>query len=85
MNYWEIIADKLRKAGFTLGSVSDVDRKGRTIWIVDAQGYGRRFIVCAEEKLTAFSELGSAIHNFAVSLIVQPNDAFEDQIGGGGK
>jgi hypothetical protein len=46
-----------------------VDREGRTIWIVDAHGYGKRFIVRAEEKLTAFLELERAIHEFAVDLI----------------
>jgi len=36
---------------------------------VDAHGYGKRFIVRAEEKVTAFLELQRAIHEFAVSLI----------------
>jgi hypothetical protein len=36
--------------------------KGRTIWIVDAQRDGKRFIVNADDKLTAFVELESAIH-----------------------
>jgi len=39
------------------------------IWIVDAHGYGKRFIVHADEMLSAFVELESAIHEFAVSLI----------------
>jgi hypothetical protein len=34
-----------------------VDSNGRTIWIVDAHGYGKRFIVRADEKLTAFLQL----------------------------
>jgi hypothetical protein len=34
---------------------------GRTIWIVDAHRYGKRFIVHADEKLSAFMELESAI------------------------
>jgi hypothetical protein len=34
---------------------------GRTIWIVDAHGYGKRFIVRADEKLTAFLELERAV------------------------
>ena len=42
---------------------------GRTIWIVDAHGYGKRFIVRANETLTAFLELEKAVHEFAVSLI----------------
>ena len=46
--------------GWSLGSVSALDREGRTIWIVDAYGYGKRFIVRSEEKLTAFMELESA-------------------------
>jgi len=46
-----------------------VDREGRTIWIADAHGYGKRFIVRADEKLTAFLELEKAVHEFAVSLI----------------
>jgi hypothetical protein len=38
-----------------------VDSQRRTIWIVDAPGDGKRFIVRADEKLTAFLELESAI------------------------
>jgi len=35
-----------------------VDCEGRTIWIVDAhRGDGRRFIVTADQKLSAFVEL----------------------------
>jgi hypothetical protein len=63
------IADNLSKAGWSWGCVSAIDSNGRTIWIVDAHGYGKRFIVRASEKLTAFVELERAIHQFAVSLI----------------
>jgi hypothetical protein len=39
-----------------------MDRQGRTIWIADTHhGDGQRFIVRADEKLTAFVELESAI------------------------
>jgi hypothetical protein len=31
---------------------------------------GKRFIVRADEKLTAFMELESAIHEFGVSLVL---------------
>jgi len=59
---WEIIADNLHDAGFSLGWVSAVDRKGRTIWIADAhRDDGKRFIVRADEKLTAFLEPGSGL------------------------
>ena len=60
--YWEIIADNLSKAGWSYGYVSALDREERTIWIVDAHGYGKRFIVRADELLTAFPELQPAIH-----------------------
>jgi hypothetical protein len=66
---WEIIADNLSNAGWSLGWVSALDLEGRTIWIVDAHGYGKRFIVRADEILTAFVELERAIHEFAVSVI----------------
>jgi len=67
---WEIIADDLSKAGWSLGWVSAINREGQTIWIVDAHGYGKRFIVRADEMPTAFVELQRAIHEFAVNLIV---------------
>jgi len=39
-----------------------MDRKGRTIWVADAHpGNGKRFVVRADEKLTAFLELEAAI------------------------
>ena len=49
--------------------VSALDLEGRTIWIVDAHGYGKRFIVRADEILTAFLEVERTIHEFAVDLI----------------
>jgi hypothetical protein len=58
----QIIADNLSQAGWSLGYVSAVDSGGRTIWIADAhRGDGKRFVVRAEEKLTAFVELESAV------------------------
>jgi hypothetical protein len=67
---WEIIADNLHDAGWSLGWVSAINSQARTIWIVDAhRGDGKRFIVRAEEILTAFLELERAIHEFAVDLI----------------
>ena len=56
VKYWEIIADNLHNAGWSLGWVSALDLEGQTVWIVDAHGYGKRFIVRAHEKLTAFME-----------------------------
>jgi hypothetical protein len=59
VKYWELIADKLSKAGWSWGCVASVDREGRTIWVVAAERNAQRFIVHADEKLTAFSELES--------------------------
>jgi len=44
-----------------LGWVSAVDCNGRTIWIADAHRDEKRFVVRADEKLTAFMELECAI------------------------
>jgi hypothetical protein len=42
--------------------VSALDLKGRTLWIVDAhRDDGKRFIMHADEKLTAFMELEAAL------------------------
>ena len=61
MKYWEIIADNLSKAGWSWGCVSAVDCNGQTIWIADAHRDGQRFIVRADQKLTAFVEVELAI------------------------
>ena len=53
VKYWETIANK---------SINARDDDRRTVWIVDAHRDGRRFIVRAKEKLTAFVELQAAIH-----------------------
>jgi hypothetical protein len=58
---WQIIADNLSKAGWSWGCVAAVD-SGRTIYIADAhRGDGKRFVARADEQLTAFLELESAI------------------------
>ena len=56
-------ADNLSKAGWSWGCVlALVDSNERTIWIADAhRGDGKRFVVRADEKLTAFLELEAAI------------------------
>jgi hypothetical protein len=66
MKYCEIIADNLSKAGWSCGCVSAVDSRGRTIFVADAhRGDGKRFVVHADEKLTEFVELESAIRSRA--------------------
>jgi hypothetical protein len=52
------VADNLSKAGWSWGCVSAIDSEARTIWIADAhRDNGKRFIVRADEILTAFLEL----------------------------
>jgi len=66
MKYWEIIADNPSKAGWSWGCVSTVDSCGRTIWIADARRDNyRRFIVRADEKLTAFIEQEASIRSLS--------------------
>jgi hypothetical protein len=71
MKYWELVADKLSKAGWSLGWVSAVDSEGRTLWIVDAhRGDGKRFIVRSDEMLTALLELERITHQLALSALL---------------
>jgi hypothetical protein len=57
MKYCEIIADNLRKAGWSWGCISTINSSGQTIFVADAhRDDGRRFIVHADEKLSAFVE-----------------------------
>jgi hypothetical protein len=73
MKYWEIIADNLKKRGWSYGYVSAIDSQGRTIWIVHAhRGDGKRFVVRADVKLTAFLELESAIRAFSPAFSALP-------------
>ena len=63
MKYWGIMAENLSKDGWSWGCISAIDSNGRTIWIADTHhDDGKRFIVHADEKLTAFMELASAVH-----------------------
>jgi hypothetical protein len=45
----------------SLGWVSAIDREGRIIWIVDAHRDEKRFVVGADEKLTAFLKLEAPV------------------------
>lgn len=66
-----IIADNLGAAGWSLGWVSALDSEARTIWIVDAhRDNGKRYVVHAGEKLTAFLELERITHELAVSALL---------------
>jgi hypothetical protein len=46
------------QTGWSWGCVSAVTREGRIIWVADAhRDNGKRFVVHADDKLTAFLEL----------------------------
>ena len=50
------------ESGWSWGCVATVDSAGRIIWIADAYcDDGTRFVIHADEKLTAFIELEAAI------------------------
>lgn len=58
MKYWEIIAARLSKSGWSWGCVAIIDRTGRHLFVVDAhRGDGTRCVVRSDEILSAFSEL----------------------------
>ncbi len=57
-----MLSARIDKAGWSWGCVSAIDSEGRTISIADAhRDDGQRFIVRADEKLSAFVELESEI------------------------
>jgi hypothetical protein len=65
MRDWELVADKLSKAGWSWGCVAAVTSKGRIIWVADAhRDDGERFVVHADEKLTASLELGAGKNTY---------------------
>ena len=68
--YSKRVKDVEAFSGFTSwGCVSAIDSNERTIWIADAHRDGKRFIVRADELLTAFLEPETAIHEFAVDAM----------------
>jgi hypothetical protein len=55
MRYWEIIAERLSRAGLSWGCVSAVDSHERPIFIADAhRGDGKHFVVRTDENLNPF-------------------------------
>jgi len=70
VKYWEIIADNFSKRGWSWGCVSAADSGGRTIFVADAyRDDGKRFVVRADAKLTAFLELESVIRQFNARIL----------------
>jgi hypothetical protein len=60
VKYWESIADNLKKGGWSLGWVSGVHSKGRTIWIVDVHRDGKRVARCGRIAPQALCARGLA-------------------------
>jgi hypothetical protein len=79
MKYWEIIAHNLSKVGWSLGWVSALDCAGRTMWIAERTSQRRkRFIVRADELLTAFMELEAAVRKFIAGFPGTPHNPRAD-------
>jgi hypothetical protein len=63
-----------------LGCGSAVDSQGRTIFVADAhRGDGRRFVVRADEKLTAFVELESAGRGYGFFVTVRKRQSRQNK------
>jgi hypothetical protein len=78
VTYWEIIADNLSKAGWSWGCVSAIDSSGRTIFVADAHRVDeKRFVVRADEKLTAFLELRIGNPGSRLSFLTRCRDFFQ--------
>jgi hypothetical protein len=61
--------DNLSRAGWSWGCVSAIDSNGRTFFVADAhRDDGKRFVVRADENLTAFVELESAMRSRLIVL-----------------
>ena len=56
MKYWEIIADRLHAEGWSYGISEHFTQHG-LLFCVDAHRDGKRFIVKADDLLTAFLSL----------------------------
>src|SRR5436305_9962913 len=56
MKYWEIIADRLHAQGWSYGIAEHLTERG-LLYCVDAHRDGKRFIVKADDLLTAFLSL----------------------------
>jgi hypothetical protein len=58
---WEIIADNLSKAGWSLAGSQPLIPRGERSGSPTRIAMGKRFVVRADEKLTAFLELQAAM------------------------
>ena len=60
MKYWEIIADRLHAQGWSYGVAEHLTKHG-LLFCVDAHRDGKRFIVKADDLLTAFLSLAAVL------------------------
>src|SRR5205809_909584 len=59
---WRTVRDNLQKAGWNCCCISSTDHKGRQFWVMAAEREDAgRFIVHADQMLTALRELESVI------------------------
>ena len=58
VKYWEIIADRLHAEGWSYGIAEHLTKHG-LLFCVDTHRDGKRFIVKADDLLTAFLSLES--------------------------
>ena len=79
VKFSEIIADNLKKAGWSLGWVSAVDSERRTIWITDAhRDDGKQSIARADEtflcrrvRIGSPRNLGNSDYAFFVAAVIE--------------
>jgi hypothetical protein len=50
VKYWEIIADNLKKRGWSYGYVSAVDSNGQTIFVADGHRDDESALLCMPTK-----------------------------------
>ena len=76
MKYWEIIADRLHAEGWSYGMAEHLTKRG-VLFCVDAHRDGKRFIVKADDLLTAFlsPERGAITPKDANGNATRPNVA----------
>jgi hypothetical protein len=74
---WQIIADNLHNAAWSLGWVSALDREGRTIWVADAHRDAKALRFASRLKDDSVVELASPIRLDAKSdtQIVFPEES----------
>ena len=62
-----VIPETTERSTSEIRSTPRLSLRGRTV--VSVRFDGKRFVVRADEKLTAFGELEAAIHEFAMDLL----------------